>query len=281
VRRRALTALLLCCITVRAATAEATRFGEVTVGPYDPDGLWQTLFLNGERIASLGDFRPSSATILQIFGWGSKGDAILIRTWSGGIHCCEAYHFLRLDGQGVHLSAEFGTFGRDPSDFEVLPDVIRFRLERDYPADIDHQMVSYDGIAGAVADVMEDDTGVVAAKAGSDVTRWVGVQTGDLFDDPRERVRFRQIMNQEDLNEFRTDVGNLGTYDAIQDGYLLAWGCRQSFCNVNFGFVGVEVATGQPFAVWFVEGKRRDFLLEGSDLPEPLVAMIAEQLARQ
>jgi hypothetical protein len=275
----ACTATVLWCLLVGFAGAETTRFGEVTVGPDYNDSGQVTLLLNGERVEALRKFQTSGVRILRVFDWGTKGDAVLIQTWSGGMHCCDAYHFLRLDTQGVHFSAEFGEHGHDPSDFEVLPDVIRFRLERDFPADIDYQIASYDGVSGTVSDIMEDDTGVVAAGAGADVTRWVGADTDDLLEDPRERVRFRQIMDRDELTQFRTDVYNFGNYE-MKDRNLVAWGCRQSMCDVNFGFVGVEVATGQPFAVWFVRGKRRDFLRQGSVLPAPLVALITETLAR-
>ncbi|GHC60752.1 hypothetical protein [Neogemmobacter tilapiae] len=272
--------LFLWLLAVGAGWAESSRFGEISTVPADPAGrMPNMLLLDGEPIPGLESFGPSGITVLRIIDWGMKGDAVLLQTWSGGAHCCYAYHFLLLNEQGATLSPEFGEHGRDLSHFEVSPDSIGFRMVRDYPADIEYQQVIYDGAVGRVTNVMENDEGVAVAGPGKDVTRWDGVWVEDLFDDPSERQRFRGIMTQKELTQFRTVVGTFGKYE-IRNGLLVGSACWQSRCDVRFGLVAVEIETGDAFAIQYFDGDRTDFLPKDRGIPVVLQEMIAERLAQ-
>jgi hypothetical protein len=272
-------ALAILCGLPACAEPLITPYGVLEIVPRD-DGLHddQVFFTaDGETKELLSG---TSFSIIKTLDWGKKGQVVIFRLWSGGMRCCESYQIVRVTGYGAIVSDEFGRHGRDFFDVRITDDAISFLMERDYPSNIQHQRVDYDGMSATVTDVMEDDTGVVAAGAGEDVTRWLGALTKELFDEPGERVRFRQIMPDADLTRFRTVVANFGTYE-IRDGILLASGCWPSQCGDRFGFVAVEVATGLPFAVEFYEGTRRDFVPDGAELPRPMAKQIDDELARR
>ncbi|MBL9046044.1 MAG: hypothetical protein JNK34_01855 [Tabrizicola sp.] len=256
-----------------------TRFGTLEIlGPGDGSQDSRVFLTSkGERAQLLGGSRFS---FHQRIDWGKKGEVVIFRLWSGGAHCCDSYQIVRLTGDGAVVSKEFGEHGHDFHGFHITDEVISFRMVRDFPANIDYQRVDYDGLSATVTNVMKNDTGVLPAGAGDEVTRWIGASASQIFEDPAERVRFRQIMSDADLKRFRTVIANFGHYE-IREGMLLATGCWPSQCHDKYGFVGIEVATGIPFAVEFHEGKRRDFLPEGARLPAPLRALIEEEKARR
>lgn len=92
--------------------------------------------------------------VVKIIEWNDENDVVLLHLWSGGAHCCHSYRLLSLGAETATLSNEFGRHMIEPSEFEVTPTNIRFRLVpegRDSMAGklFDHMEVDFDG-AGLV-----------------------------------------------------------------------------------------------------------------------------------
>lgn len=92
--------------------------------------------------------------VVKIIEWNDENDVVLLHLWSGGAHCCHSYRLLRLGAATATLSNEFGRHMIEPSEFEVTPTDIRFRLlpeGKDSMAGelFDHMEVDFDG-AGLV-----------------------------------------------------------------------------------------------------------------------------------
>ena len=258
-----------------------TRFGplnEIEVyfdegsGWEEPSRGFSLYSINGQEIAGLKGWLH----VLQVFDWGDRGDVILLNLWSGGASCCNSYRILRVHEDGVDLSDEFADHGHSASGFDVTPDAITFVMQRDFPADIHHWELVYDGDAVDLTVIMEDDTDVPPAGAGEDVTRWRNA-IHNILEAPDERQRFRQIMNDEELNELRLRMQNgitIGTdHGTTIDRFLMRHGFPQHQ-GTNSGYLAIEVSTGNPFAAyWTCEGLKT-FGADEENLPAPMLDLI-------
>jgi hypothetical protein len=247
-------------------------------------GLLQIIQTTGIHYSVTLDGRPIlesgyHLTDIDVVDWKDKGDVVLVTLWSGGASCCSSYQIIHITDDGETVTPVFAEHGYDPKDVVVTPDRIRFRLERDYPANVDHFDVSYDGSGVTVFTVMEDDRGVPFPTAGDSLLRWQDIGPHGLLDEPGERVRFRTIMADEDMNLLRTFMQNGGMAMTIKDGYLVGFGCQPHWCNERFGFVAINIATGEPFAAYTAyphECSFRTFAPPNRGLPAPLWTMINE-----
>jgi hypothetical protein len=254
-----------------------TRFGVVEIAKY-PDSMESYLLVNGERPEEFTE-RFGSFRVEKVINWGEKGDVVVLSVWSGGASCCFSYRMLRLTEDDVLLSDQFGDHGYDLSNFEAKQDVITFHMQRDFPADIAHQVASYDGQVGTVLDVLEEDTGIVMAGADADVLRWVGQPASQLLEAADERVRFRTVIDGENLNHLRTSLW-MGDDMYLSRGFVLGWGFWPRNGDSRFGYVGIEVATGKAWAAYEVDGDLFAFSAARLGLPTPMVAMIEVNQAR-
>ncbi|MEM6904134.1 MAG: hypothetical protein AAF556_12920, partial [Pseudomonadota bacterium] len=82
-----------------------------------------------------------------------------------------------LTGDEPFLTTPFALHGFAPSNFELSGTEFKFRLERSYPPNVDHWLVTYSGSQPEVSVVIEDDAGIMAAGGGDAVLRWVGKAT--------------------------------------------------------------------------------------------------------
>ena len=247
-------------------------------------GLLQIIQTTGIHYVVTLDARPileSSYhfTNLRVFDWNEKGDVVLVTRWSGGASCCYNYQIIHITDDGETVTREFADHGYEPKDVVITPDRIRFRLERDYPANIDHFDVSYNGSYVTVFTVMEDDRGVQMAAAGDSLLQWEGHNPASLLDNAGERVRLRTVMADEDITLLRAFVSNGISGLTVKDGYLVGFGCQQRWCNERFGFIAINIATGVPFAAYTAYPDECSFNTFGPPdrgLPAPLWAMINE-----
>lgn len=280
-----LLACLFCAQTALALPVE-TRFGTLDeiveyleadlpgTAPQRNNSRTQ-LSVNGQQVTGIEGWFG----ITKVLNWGDKGDVVLLSLWSGGASCCHSYRLLHLTKSGFSLGPEFGDHGRDPSDFSITPAAITFRMERDFPADIDHWRLRYDDNDITITIVMENDTGVPAAGPEHDVLRWVAHSPHAMFETAGERVRFRSIMDQPALTHLRTTL-KLGGKFTVSDGYLIASGCWPRRCNTHFGVIAIEVSTGQPFAAYVTDLKVSTYGAALASLPAPMRAAIQDNLRR-
>jgi hypothetical protein len=254
-------------------TASETRFGTLRI--VRKDIIDRDITLDGRVIMTTG----YGVSGLKVIDWGDRGDVVFMIRWSGGASCCYSHQIIHITADGETVTPMFADHGYDPKDFVVTPDRIRFRLERDYPANVDHFAVSYDGSGVTVFTVMEDDRGVQMASAGDSLLRREGQSPRDLLEDPGERVRFRTVMADEDMILLRAFMSNGIMGLTVKDGYLVGYGCQPRWCNERFGFVAINIATGEPFAAYTAYPYECSFNTFGPPdrgLPAPVWKMINE-----
>jgi hypothetical protein len=286
--------LLLCLLGPVPAAAETwtedykTQFGTLTLktnrdmvtynenkGEYEVYNN-EELILNGKKIEDL----YYHTGITKIISWEKKGDIVLLNLWSGGASCCHSYDIVHLTKDGHKRIGEFAHHGYNPSDFKVTPDEISFRLERNFPADIDHWIVHYNGDYPIIETIVEDDSGIAMAAAGTDVTRWAGKYVWNVLEDASERVRFRSLMNPEQMNTLRSTLG-FNSPVVQQDGYVFGTSCRPHDCIIGHGFFAIEIATGRPYAAYFDRPcTLSTFGAAEAELPPPMKAQIDERSSK-
>jgi hypothetical protein len=262
--------MLLCLLGPGPAAAETwtedyeTQFGTLTL---QKEGQFKSfwpgvLLLNRNKI---DDF-ISNIGILRIINWGERGDVIILSLDQG-------YDIVHLTKDGHKRIGKFAHHGYNPSDFKVTPDEISFRLERNFPADIDHWIVHYNGDYPIIETIMEDDSGIAMAGAGADVTRWAGVRAYEVLEDASERLRFRTIIGDDDLNHLRTSL-QLSQPMEETGGFLTGWGCWPHLCGPRPAFLALEVATGKPYAAYVMNCQLITFGAPLDKLPAALLAQI-------
>lgn len=259
-----------------AAFPIQTRHGEVALGPPGPTPYEHGLMLNGARIEGVaGRFQ-----LIHAFDWGVRGEVLLLQHHSGGMNCCLSYQLVHLSPHGISATPTFAEHGHAPSGFETFSMGIRFRLERDTPASIDHWNVVYMGGIPTVYEVMEDDSGVVAAGADDVVLAHIGQTAFSVLEDPAERVRFGRLMGREEMDQLRASL-KMGHQEMWQDaGFVLGWGFRPHHGDGRFGYIAIEVATGKPYAVYSRDGSLTVFGSQPDDLPGPLSDLVTQNEAR-
>ncbi|MEP1536029.1 MAG: hypothetical protein ABJQ34_02930 [Paracoccaceae bacterium] len=187
--------------------------------------------------------------ILRLIEWGPDKDILLFELWSGGASCCTSYRFLTVGADGSHFSEEFAKHALNPKEFVVNEAEISFRLERDYPANIDHLLATFDGDSVEIETIYEDDTDSEIAGAGDDVSRWLGDHPSSFWEDGAERNRFRQIIGDYALNCLRTSTSGIASNFELKEGYMVSSGMWPHQGGSRHGYIAVEVETGRPFAV--------------------------------
>jgi len=204
-----------------------------------------TLELDGEIIRE-DLHRRHPHPVIQKFEWGER-DVLLFEIWSGGASCCRSYQFLILDENGVSHFDDFGEHGFGAKEFEVNEDQISFRLERDYPPNIDHWLIIFDGTTVETNVIYEDGTGLEIAGNGADVIRWLGSNPQNLWHNGAERNRFRKIMDEGALDCLRTSTINAVAF-SLSNGFLVSDGFWPRQGGSRHGYIAIEVETGRPFA---------------------------------
>jgi len=260
-----------------------TRFGVLNAGTVarcnqegDVCSEHATLSLNGDVIGEY-DSRIVPDQFIYMVEWDDK-DVLLLKLWSGGTSCCASYRFMVLDENGTHYSDEFGHHGHTPTNFEFSDNQISFRLERDYPENIDHWQITFDGETVDIEIIYEDDTNIAPAGNGPDVTRWEGEHPNLLWGDGSERNRFRQIMDDGALNCLRTSTSNNSSPFALKDGFLISDGFWPRQNGSRQGYIAIEVATGRPFSALMWGNDILYFGAHPEDFPATLKTMIEQDV---
>lgn len=250
-----------------------TRFGTLHVGievgcntQGDVCLDYDTLTFHGRRIWTQSRLPDP----IHLIPWETNRDLLLIELWSGGASCCRSYRFIVFDADGARFSEEFGNNAYGASDFRIADNEISFSLERDFPANVDHLLVTFDGESIEVETVLEDDTGEPTAGGGNDVLRWFYRRPAQMWEDASERNRFREIMSEANLNCLRTSTESMGSEFVLMDSFLVSSGMWPRQGGSRHGYIAIDLETGTPFAAQFWDGDLIYFGALREDFPAVL-----------
>lgn len=270
---RLLLGLLLLSISAGNCLADVqTRFATVELRAPEDSVYGKKIIVKRDAVETLVA-QGWHYSVVKVLKWRENEDIVVLNILSGGTSCCTSYAILHVSDKDARLSEPFGDHGYQLSHFEVTPGLVQFRMKRDFPAAIEYQAVTYDGISATVKDVMEDDTGIKPAGPEKEVLRWDGVRVSQLFEDPTERIRFTPILTNEQLERLRHHLF-MASKMTLSDGFIIGWGFARRHGATHFGYIAIEVATGRPFAAYSVCGELSVFGALETDLPQPLRDLI-------
>ncbi|MEM6903119.1 MAG: hypothetical protein AAF556_07760, partial [Pseudomonadota bacterium] len=191
--------------------------------------------------------------------------------------CCTSFMIVDLTGDEPFLTRQFALHGFAPSSFDLSGTEFRFRLERFYPPNVDHWLVTYSGGQPEVSVVMEDDTGVMAAGGGDAVLRWIGKATYEFFEAADERQRFRRLLSEEVLNELRS---RLMTAQPIQKSgqFVYMSGCKQRSCADRHAVIALDTSSN-VVSVAMIGCRTETYGSPLDQLPIAVTTLIAEREA--
>lgn len=256
-RLSALMGLCAWATIVRAADLEIGRFerAETPFGVMEirKDGV------SGDRLYWQGaalDVENWSLAINGAYIEAGRPEVwVLVTTHAGGNACDAAHLILRLDTSGIRRTEPLGGCKHGLRAARLLNGV--FELEyKVYDLAVDKRIYAFDGTALRIIEG-QVPAPVASAElgAGSDVTRWLGKNIWDIFEDRKEQARFARIMTFEQFNALR-DHMSLGQKVVQRGDWVFGAGCRPHFCNTAGGFWGLQISTGAPVAVMFHGGRR-------------------------
>lgn len=248
---------LLCAFTLQSGVARAqvelgyhhrfeTRWGEMQVVGGDVD---QQLWFDGEFLPL--PIQPRY-WIHGAYGLADEAfDWVLVSHHHGGNSCGGAYHIIRASGDGLLVSPEIGVCALPVLDVRVAAGVIEIDLVNTDVA-IDRETFAFDGVTLTVV----EDRQVGQGPSQADPRQWVGQHPYRIFEDPAERARFLEIMDEAQLQELSVRIGPANSV-IERGGWVLGAGCMAHNCGASRGVWGIRVADGEVAAASMDAGSGR------------------------
>lgn len=178
----------------------------------------------------------------------------VVTSHPGGNACDPPQIILRFGAEGIVRTSEIGgcnvaiaAFRLSAGVFEAEYSVFDLRKSR--------RVYRFDGVH-----LTETAVGGTAPppvsnlRGGDDALRWVGTHPTDLLRDPQEQARLLTIMSYAQIEELLTYVSVASTVQRRGD-WVLGAGCFPHVCNVQNGFWGIRISTGDAVAVIMSRGR--------------------------
>ncbi len=257
--------------------ATDTRFGTMTIAPADLDGIkGQQPLWNDTPVDGIAD---RFVAIQQVFPApdGAPADWVLISLANGGNGCPSDWVIVQVTVTDATPSPRFGTCSDAILDIRSEGGTLALDIASFDPA-IAHVTFTYDGRAITETTVPRSNDGASVAGADADVTRWIGGHPALPFDDASERLRFGQIMTDDQVFAL---VARVTVADVVieMDGFVIGQGFDPNSGGDIAGMWGIRIADGAPFAIFRDTGAAPQlFGLPASDLPDAAAAyLVGEQ----
>jgi hypothetical protein len=229
-----------------------TRFGTLTIVDTDTaDGLAQTLQLDGSPIDGLTDRFVGLRAILPRPD-GAAADWALISMANGGNGCAMMWAFVEVNADGAQATEPFGTCSEGVMNPRTEGTTVALDMDSFDPA-FAYYTYTFDGQTVTETPVPQTTAGATIAGAGDDVIRWIGQHPASPFDDAGERLRFMQIMTEEQVYELASRVEVADVVTEI-DGWVVGQGFDPKSGGDITGMWGIRIADGTPFAVFIDPG---------------------------
>jgi hypothetical protein len=104
-----------------------------------------------------------------------------------------------------------------------------------------HETFTWDGIT--LTSVLVPQAAAIPAGAGADVTRWIGRNTWEMFEDASERARMGTVMSPEDVQELAGAM-SFGSQFEQRGDWVVAQSCQRHNCGFNQGVLAIRISDG-------------------------------------
>lgn len=177
----------------------------------------------------------------------------VVASHSGGNGCFATYMILRIGADGIHRTPLVGHCGGIQA-LRLSGGV--FTLEQGSPKlTVDKLVITFDGVNLTETEIAAAAPPAVSSlRGGDDALRWVGTHPSDLVRDPEEQARFLQIMTWPELDALKNHI-SVANKVVRRGDWVLGAGCFPHACNVQNGFWGIRISTGDAVAVIMSRGQ--------------------------
>jgi hypothetical protein len=229
-----------------------TRFGTLTIADTQVDGDdAQTLQLDGTPVEGLTDRFLGLRAILPRPD-GTDADWALISMANGGNGCPMMWAFVEITAESATPTAPFGTCSESVMNPRTEGTTVALDMDSFDPA-FAHYTYTFDGQTVTETPVPQTTDGATIAGAGDDATRWIGQHPAMPFDDAGERLRFEQIMTEEQVYDLASRVEVADVASEI-GGWVIGQGFDPKSGGDITAMWGIRIADGIPFAVFIDAG---------------------------
>jgi hypothetical protein len=229
-----------------------TRFGTLTITDTQVDGDdAQILQLDGTPIQGLTDHFLGLRAILPRPD-GTDADWALVSMANGGNGCPMMWAFVEITANGTTTTDPFGTCSESVMNPRTEGETVALDMDSFDPA-FAYFTYIFDGQTVTETPVAQSTAGATIAGAGDDVTRWIGQHPAMPFEDAGERLRFDQIMTEEQVYDLASRVEVADVTTEI-DGWVIGQGFDPASGGDITAMWGIRIADGTPFAVFIDPG---------------------------
>jgi hypothetical protein len=235
-----------------------TRFGQVQVVGGDVD----------QQLWFAGEFLP--LPIEQLYwlrgAWAlaeTDHDWVLATSNHYGNMCggYTSYFIIRASAGGAMVSPPMDAC-MGILDVRILADRIELDMSPRDPG-IEYETFAWDG--QTLTNTPVPQAAMQPAGPGEAVTRWIGRDSAQIFEDPAERARFGSAMAPDAIQTLREAV-SMGAPVEERDGWIIGRGCQRHLCNVMQGLWAVRIADGAVAAA-IISNRAHEHLFGLSDDP--------------
>jgi hypothetical protein len=225
-----------------------TRFGTLTIADTDTaDGPAQSLLLNDKPIEGLTDRFLGLRAVLPRPD-GADADWALVSMANGGNACPMMWAFIEVTAKGAQATLPFGSCSENVQNPRTVGASVALDMESLDPA-VAYYTYFFHGQLLTTTAIPQTNDGATVAGAGDDVTRWIGQHPASPFDDAGERLRFMQIMVEDQVYELASRVEVADVVVEV-DGWVIGQGFFPASGGDMAGMWGIRIADGTPFAVF-------------------------------
>ncbi|MEJ6391540.1 hypothetical protein [Gymnodinialimonas ulvae] len=213
-----------------------TRFGRIWA---QNQGQWeQVLIQDGTPIQSAG-----TAEKFWIRGLyeGTDRDWVIVSSNHSGNMCggFQEWFLIQLSAAGTVFAPRLDAC-RGIADVRVENNALVLDMTHG-DLGIARETFTWDGVT--LASVLVPEAAAAPAGAGADVTRWIGRNSWEMFQDASERARMGAVMSPQDVQEL-AGVMSFGSQIEQRGDWVLTGSCQRHNCGDARGVWAVRISDG-------------------------------------
>lgn len=245
-----------------------TRFGGIWV---EQRGQWAQRLVRDGTPLPLGE--QEMFWVRGVYQGDANSDYVIVSSNHSG-NMCGGYvdwFLLRVTANDTAMSQPIGAC-TSLTNVRVEEGVLLF--DRAHPdLTISREVLAWDG-ATLTSELIPAPVEAPAG-AGTDVTRWLGQYTYQMFADASERARLGQMMPAPEVQALSAHTGLSDVMEQRGD-WVFASGCMRHACNLEMGALGLRISDGAvAVALWSNGAPSRAYGL--SDNPD-FQSFVAERM---
>ena len=224
-------------IPVRFAQSEGvnTRFGRLWV---QQQGEWEQVLMHAGAALELP---PSEFYWFRGLYPGAEVDYVIASSNHSGNMCggFGQWFVLEVSAEGVASAPPLDAC-RGMSHVRVEGDALVFDMGHG-DLGISHETFTWDG--ATLSSVLVPEAAAAPAGPGEEVTRWIGRNTWEVFQDASERARMGSVMSPDQIQALAAAM-SFGSQFEQRGDWVISGSCQRHNCGFNLGVLALRITDG-------------------------------------